>query len=335
MSLTSELSRSGSPVRAYVEFVATLVCETKRGSLLEESAKKLLGFDTIPKTPAVAPVAGANPGTVGTAFDYRLRYDLALYPCTDTVAAHSLLLVGQAEPALAQAIQAFLADTDRLATDLAADRCRLSDSDNRELIRRCVVLALLESVYRSGMYSHLLPVPEQLINLVSDLVVADVEALYRSALTVFEPLAGPVRAGQVTYLANPTFAGSPAVGGADADMVIGDLLVELKTTKTLDAAALRSALLQLVGYCLLDYDDTCGVRQVGVYFARQELLRTWPLWMLVFPPAEVIAWVNAGTGPGPDTVDDRLTLLRSTMAGVATGRVSDFTAALAAEDRRP
>jgi len=33
MSLTSELSRSGSPVRAYVEFVATLVCETKRGSL--------------------------------------------------------------------------------------------------------------------------------------------------------------------------------------------------------------------------------------------------------------------------------------------------------------
>jgi len=100
-----------------------------------------------------------------------------LYPCTDTVAAHSLLLVGQAEPALAQAIQAFLADTDRLATDLAADRCRLSDSDNRELIRRCVVLALLESVFRSGMYTYLLPVPEQLINLVSDVVVADVEAL--------------------------------------------------------------------------------------------------------------------------------------------------------------
>jgi len=104
----------------------------------------------------------------------------------------------------------------------------------------------------------------------------------------------------------------------------------LKTTKALDAAALRSALLQLVGYCLLDYDDTCGVRQVGVYFARQELLRTWPLWMLVFPPAEVIAWVNTGTSPDDDTVDRRLALLRSTMAGVATGSVSDFTAALAA-----
>jgi hypothetical protein len=95
------------------------------------------------------------------------------------------------------AIQAFLADTDRLAADLAADRCRLSDSDNCELIRRCVVVALRESVFRSGMYTHLLPVPEQLINLVSDVVVADVEALYRSASTVFEPLAGPVRAGQV------------------------------------------------------------------------------------------------------------------------------------------
>lgn len=331
MSLTSELSRSGSPVRAYVEFVGTLVCETKRGSLLEEPAKKLLGFDTIPKTLAVAPIAGANPGTVGTAFDYRLRYDLALYRCTDTVAAHSLLLVCGADPALSQAVRAFLADTDRLVADLAADRCRLSDSDNRELIRRCVVLALLESVFRSGMYTHLLPVPEELINLVSDAVVTDVEALYRSASTVFEPLAGPVRAEKVPYLANPTFVGSLDVGGADADMLIGDVLVELKTTKALDGAALRSALLQLVGYCLLDYDDTCGIRQVGVYFARQELVRTWPVWMLVFPPAEVVAWANAGTGPDDDTVDGRLTLLRSTMAAVTTGSISDFTAALGAD----
>jgi len=112
-----------------VESVATLACETKQGSLLEELAKKLLGFDTIPKTLATAPVVGANPGTVGTAFDYRLRYDLALYPCADIVAAHSLLLVGRPEPALGQAIHAFLADTDRLAADLAADRCRLSDTE--------------------------------------------------------------------------------------------------------------------------------------------------------------------------------------------------------------
>jgi len=201
MSLTSELSSSGSPVRAYLEFVATLVCDTKRGSLLEEPAKKLLGFDTIPKTPPVAPLAGANPGTLGTAFDYRLRYDLNLSPCTiPSPPTASCWLVGQAEAALAQAIPAFLANTDRLAADLAADRCRLSDSDNRELIRRYVVLALLESVFRSGMYTHLLPIPERLINLVSDVVVADVEALYRSALTVFEPLAGPCsnRAGDLS-----------------------------------------------------------------------------------------------------------------------------------------
>lgn len=236
-----------------------------------------------------------------------------------------------AEPALGQAIQAFLADTDRLAANLGADRCRLSDRDNRELIRRCVVLALLESVFRSGMYTHLMPVPKHLNNLASDAVVADVEALHHSALTVFEPLAGSVRAGRVPYLANPTFAGSLAVGGADADMVIGDLLVELKTTKGLDGAALRSALLQLVGYCLLDYDDTCGIRRVGVYFARQELLQTWPVWMLVFPPAQVVAWVNAGTGPDDDTVDGHLTLLRSMMAAVTAGSTSDFTAALGAD----
>jgi putative transposase len=38
------------------------------------------------------------------------------------VAAHSLLLVGRPEPALGQAIHAFLADTDRLAADLETDR---------------------------------------------------------------------------------------------------------------------------------------------------------------------------------------------------------------------
>jgi hypothetical protein len=34
----------------------------------------------------------------------------------------------------------------------------------------------------------------------------------------------------------------------------------LKTTKTLDASAVRDALLQLLGYSLLDYDDKVTIQ---------------------------------------------------------------------------
>ena len=107
--------------------------------------------------------------------------------------------------------------------------------------------------------------------------------LSRSVEIVFRPLIDIVISGSVPYFANPMFAGSIAIGGADADFVIGDTLFELKAIKALAPAAVRKALQQLVGYCLLDLDDRYGIRSVGVYFVRQEWVCSWPLWRLVFP----------------------------------------------------
>lgn len=83
---------------------------------------------------------------------------------------------------------------------------------------------------------------------------------------------------QHVYL-NPTFALSEKVGGADADLIVDDKLIELKTAKQLSLT--KRTLLQLSGYAALhalggiSMDQNTTVRsiaKVGVYFARHGIL---------------------------------------------------------------
>lgn len=60
----------------------------------------------------------------------------------------------------------------------------------------------------------------------------------------------------------PTFALSGALGGADADLIAGTLLLDLKAAATTRIVT-RVGLWQLVGYALADTDDTCGLQRVG------------------------------------------------------------------------
>ena len=80
-------------------------------------------------------------------------------------------------------------------------------------------------------------------------------------------------------LLNPTFGtASREVGGADADLIAGDLLINLKTTKkdTIEAPYLD----QLLGYYFLARRARRAdkrfplVRRVGLYFARRAFMWT-------------------------------------------------------------
>ena len=81
-------------------------------------------------------------------------------------------------------------------------------------------------------------------------------------------------------LLNPTFGhASNLVGGADADLLIGDILVDIKTTKYLKFD--RPMLHQLAGYYLLHkiggIGDTSGrykISKLGIYFSRHGKLFT-------------------------------------------------------------
>jgi hypothetical protein len=74
---------------------------------------------------------------------------------------------------------------------------------------------------------------------------------------------------------NPRFAGSILLGGADADLIIDGILLELKTTKA--ATPARPELWQLAGYALADLDDEYGICKVGFYFGRHGSAITWPV----------------------------------------------------------
>lgn len=84
-------------------------------------------------------------------------------------------------------------------------------------------------------------------------------------------------------LLNPTFGfASKLVGGADADLIIDDTLIDIKTTKKLEFK--RDYLNQLVGYYILnkiDKADECKnkieIKKLGVYYSRYGLLFTFPV----------------------------------------------------------
>jgi hypothetical protein len=132
-------------------------------------------------------------------------------------------------------------------------------------------------------------------------------------------LIAPVVGGALPYHANPKFQGSLAIGGAGADFIIGGAIFELKTLGTLNIPAVRDALLQLIGYTLLDYDDEYKIRQVGVYASRQQWVTAWPIWQFIFPLGDVVLRLAAGTEPTEDEVTQRLAMLRPLMRTVVDG----------------
>jgi hypothetical protein len=321
MSLTSHLDDAASPVGQFVKFVATAVDGAERGSPFERELKTLLGLDARPEL-VVPPVPGANAGTVGAAFDYRVRYELGPCRSDQFVANLTRLQLPRDLAPLARMMNAFFADLDEFAERTEPWRGRLDPEDDRLLARYCVVLALLESIYRIGQVKFDLVTAREggLLTLASDPAAQDVMNLGRSAAGTLRELTRTPKA----YIPNPTFVGSRDVGGADADFILGNRLWELKTTKNLDATAVRKSLLQILGYALLDYDDTFNIRGVCAYFARFDYVWSLPLWALVFPPVQVITWLQRDIEPDETEISKRLARLRGLMHRVSSGDAIDY-----------
>lgn len=93
-------------------------------------------------------------------------------------------------------------------------------------------------------------------------VALEVSALYRIAQDRL-PARGAI--------CGPSFAGSRAVGGADADLIVGNCLYDIKT-RVKPRESLVDDLRQLIGYALLDWDNE---------YARQAVYVTWPLSPLI------------------------------------------------------
>ncbi len=95
-------------------------------------------------------------------------------------------------------------------------------------------------------------------------------------IQLFEP--------KTRFILNPSFGYSEKVGGADADLIVDDRLIELKTTKRLSLT--KATLMQLAGYTVLHnlggVETEKGIctkplSKIGVYFARHNVLIEMPI----------------------------------------------------------
>ncbi|WP_412030558.1 hypothetical protein [Deinococcus yunweiensis] len=221
-------------------------------------------------------------GLVGTAFDYLLR---SLLVRTHT--EQQLLHTGS--PCLALlSTPDFIGRPEQLAALRDAHATRVAFEAGApltpEVARACLVLASFDVVLRVGGYHHL----------AGEVQHEDAEDLLDLAAAV------PLEAfqAQERLLLNPLFPAGGRVFGADADLVVDDLLIDVKTTLKL---SLRGEYVQqLCGYLALERlsglvgGGDAPIRRVGLYFARHGVLHVWPVKTLFQPGAlpKLVSWLD-------------------------------------------
>ena len=133
-----------------------------------------------------------------------------------------------------------------------------------ELIETTLKLAQLDLVFRA----EIIPT----YNKISKQDIDDLRNLFDVAVR-----SDIFKKNQKTYL-NPKFGkGSKLVGGADADLIIGDTLIDIKVTK--DLKFKRDWYNQIIGYYVLSTVENkpTKIKNVGIYFARHGVLHTIPI----------------------------------------------------------
>jgi hypothetical protein len=194
---------------------------------------------------------------VGTAFDYLLRFVL------ETQNNNAKTQKWTAEIAV-EAVQG-TEDFEHCNAVLgeASDSYRKYISTKKlddRIIKASLLLAQLDPIFRAGIVD-----PD--IGKLDKLDIEDLRNLISSTkLGVFKP--------RKVCILNPTFGeGSKLVGGADADMVVDDTIIEIKTVK--DFKLDRRYYNQLIGYYLLSriggidgYDKKLKINNLGIYFSR-------------------------------------------------------------------
>lgn len=285
MSLTSELKDGESLLSLFMtaEFPGT------RSLSAAFRAVRPADADTL--RPVVPDGARVHWGTLNAAIDHRLRY--AFTAANDVPRGMSIVLA-EAErlawPDVAAAIRkagmGLWSLLDELLTSYQpADRSRpllLPDPAEVQLARLCYAMTWYEEVYRTGRLWPGTPLGDagasldvsDLLDAVPEYAVEDLAAQARLASGSLEELRGSCPPSDVW--GGPVFLGSADVDGADADLIVGDLLIDVKGTAS-PSRLRKPEFYQLLGYALLDYDDEYGIRRLGFYLSRFGKLITWPV----------------------------------------------------------
>ena len=213
-----------------------------------------------------APPLTKNYSLIGTAFDYLLRFHLErLNPnsITRPWVAETAVNMLMPEPEIYEKLKALL-DAVKKVHESFIKNGILTDS----IISCSIMLAKLDVIYRAGIFDpNLLDYDDGDVTDLKNLISIVDNSIFKSKkISILNPIFGDA---------------SNLVGGADADFVIDDTLIDVKTTKNLKFD--REYYNQLIGYYILSklggingmYDHK--IKNIGVYFSRHGLLHVIPV----------------------------------------------------------
>lgn len=190
---------------------------------------------------------GVDFGAVGTAYDYWFRCALKNDPEIHTT------LLGYRKCVLRYGDSPKVAKLLKRHSKSFSDFSNGSLSSEENLVEACLFIAKFETEYRSGYPVETFDVKPQNIEELGRLADSTKLDLFRDKQVVL----------------NPIFAtqGSKLAILADGDIVLGDVLVDLKTSSQI---TLKDNLRQLIGYWILNLlrGSPLNINRLGVYYPR-------------------------------------------------------------------
>jgi hypothetical protein len=272
-ALTRELDDKSSPVRLFLDQFTPGLPDLQRRYRQAAPALAVPGV----------PQAEANPGTIGAAADWLMRFLVCPRPPLGLAAAGAMF-AGDTRPALEElaGMLGMTVNDLRPVREMFTGPVPGSDADPELLARACWALALLTEFLRAPVRGGPLaafidryampPSADDLLGLAPPAALSQLAEFRRVLETVFLPALADRRG---MWAVGPTFTGSALIGGADGDLIAAGLLLDLKTSKKLTLGV--KDVLQVIGYALLDFDDEFGINEVGIFSARYAYLATWDL----------------------------------------------------------
>ncbi|WP_159851058.1 hypothetical protein [Nocardia sp. CY41] len=227
----------------------------------------------------------ANPGTLGGAFGFLMRF---------TLDADYRPQVAVAHPAISGTPN-YLSEVLKVARLASGAAHRpLPEQAVATVIRASWALALCTQLYRNPYTFPTSPLAglirdgrftaDTLLTLAPDEAVVQLRALYMLAITELWELL--LSAPPSAVALGPTFTASRFCR-ADADIIVDGVLLELKTrlgtakkSRRADALSLAD-IYQMIGYALFDTTDTFRIHTIALYSARYGVLHRWPLQQLL------------------------------------------------------
>jgi hypothetical protein len=278
--LTAELDNKDSPVRRFLDERFTSGLRDVQRRYRQANPALVV---------ASADRQEANPGTVGAAADWLLRFMLHPRPSL-ALAATGAALCGRRSGV----VDAFTAIAESLGYD--PDATRYADAtdftgpmggnntDPGQLASACWALALLTEMFRNPIAAMIGPrelfqghraSADELLGLASPAAVSQLAAFREIfASTLLPELAR--RPGR--WVLGPDFTGSALIK-SDADLIAAGLLLDLKTVSKLSLGV--TTMFQVISYALLDFDDVYQLTEVGIFSARYAYLATWDIGALI------------------------------------------------------